>query len=75
MKISQIEFIESSDFSFYVSFMYDGHNLTTNQVPRTITAQLLRNEVIAVIKSWEAGRAKDNFDVLKATFQGKTITL
>lgn len=73
--ISQIKFIETTPFDYQLSFIYDGNNLETENIPR-ISKQ---EEVVAVINkkldAWDLGRAKTNYDTLKALFEGKNVNI
>jgi hypothetical protein len=75
MEISAINFVESADDTFELSFMYLGHNLVTQTMPRSVAKTEIRDEIKRVVNEWISKRADDNFIALKTEFEGKTITI
>ena len=70
----KINLIPIDDFTFKASFMFDGHNLETEVMDRTVSADEVKTAVKTALEMWQSKRADDNFDKLVKTFE-KDVTL
>lgn len=59
-------FIEAGDFNMKVLFNYDGHDIETTSIPRTSTADEVKEAVRLGLDNWNAKRAVDNFENLQS---------
>lgn len=71
MRISQIQLIETGDATFTASFFYESRNLITAPLPRTASANDVRDAIRSEIERWDSRRASKNFEALKKEFEGK----
>lgn len=75
MQISQIQFIEENDLNFRVSFLADGHNLTTGLIARKAPKEEVLGVIQATANAWLAERADQNFSALKTELEGQSLEL
>lgn len=59
-------FIEAGDFNMKVLFSYDSHDIETSLIPRTSTADEVKEAVKLGLSEWERRRAVDNFENLQS---------
>jgi hypothetical protein len=75
MEITQITLIETGDFNFKVSFLVDGHNLETGELPRTIKPEEVDEVIKETANAWLAQRGNENFALIKKRLEAKSISL
>ncbi len=73
--LTDIALAEAGDHFFIVSWMYQSHNLETAPLARTSTTQEVKAAVVQVMASWLIARADDNFQILRDTYEGGSITI
>ena len=67
--ITDIQFIETSDYQFRVNFRYAGLLLTISNLDRNISQDEVKILVLNTIQLSEQKRADDNYQLLKNTFE------
>lgn len=73
--LTDIALAEAGDHFFIVSWMYQSHNLKTGPLSRTSTMQEVKEAIVQVMASWLVARADNNFQLLKDTYEGESITI
>lgn len=73
--IEQIKFIETSPYTYQLSFIYDKNALDTNNIDKTRTQEEVVSYLQNFLADFDARRAKSNYDTLKTNFEGKSVTI
>ena len=72
MQIDNITFIEITSYEYQVTFMYNGSNLQTGNIPRTASEEEFLTIIRQVIAVYDAQRADNNFNSIKELYQGQS---
>lgn len=73
--ISQIHFVEPTDFDFQLNFLYKGKNLQTVSIPRSYTVQQITTIINTLLDDFDLRSSDTNYQSLKLTFEGKSVDI
>lgn len=74
--ITDVRFIENSDYQFQINFGYNGLVLTTPNIDRATNRQEVKMVILETARLSDQKRSSDNYGTLKKRFDGKsTLTI